>query len=138
MSPLGAPRSPVLGLDLKMDMSSQSLKRGNVSPFARVRPQRSGKKDAFHQIPFLVNSKNKANNKDLSRKPNPVANTNDTEVSKASMHCLSTSRAFSDIFGKRSDLSDFNKKNQIIMARHLRKHQFQKRHVRKAARMQPL
>ncbi|GFY06982.1 hypothetical protein TNCV_4202541 [Trichonephila clavipes] len=35
-------------------------RRGNVSPFARVRPQRWGKKDAFHQIPFLVNSKNRA------------------------------------------------------------------------------
>ncbi|GFW32317.1 hypothetical protein TNCV_674761 [Trichonephila clavipes] len=37
------------------------IRRGNVSPFARVRPQRWGKKDAFHQIPFLVNSKNRAN-----------------------------------------------------------------------------
>ncbi|GFY06985.1 hypothetical protein TNCV_4202561 [Trichonephila clavipes] len=36
-------------------------RRGNVSPFARVRPQRWGKKVAFHQIPFLVNSKNRAN-----------------------------------------------------------------------------
>ncbi|GFV46890.1 hypothetical protein TNCV_4289691 [Trichonephila clavipes] len=34
--------------------------RGNVSPFARVRPQRWGKRDAFHQIPFLVNSKSRA------------------------------------------------------------------------------
>ncbi|GFU77685.1 hypothetical protein TNCV_4968291 [Trichonephila clavipes] len=36
-------------------------RRGNVPPFARVRPQRWGKKDAFHQIRFLVNSKNRAN-----------------------------------------------------------------------------
>ncbi|GFX61908.1 hypothetical protein TNCV_3777191 [Trichonephila clavipes] len=40
---------------------SAPSRRGNVSPFARVRPQRWGKKDAFHQIPFLVNSKNRAN-----------------------------------------------------------------------------
>ncbi|GFY11044.1 hypothetical protein TNCV_4470311 [Trichonephila clavipes] len=33
-------------------------RRGNVSPFARVRPQRWGKKDAFHRIPFLVNRAN--------------------------------------------------------------------------------
>ncbi|GFU64364.1 hypothetical protein TNCV_2512731, partial [Trichonephila clavipes] len=33
-------------------------KRGNVSPFARVRPQKWGKKDAFHRIPFLVNRAN--------------------------------------------------------------------------------
>ncbi|GFU66117.1 hypothetical protein TNCV_2857901 [Trichonephila clavipes] len=32
--------------------------RGNVSPFARVCPQRLGKKDAFHRIPFLVNRAN--------------------------------------------------------------------------------
>ncbi|GFS61378.1 hypothetical protein TNCV_3105581 [Trichonephila clavipes] len=33
-------------------------RRGNVSPFARVRPQRWGKKDAFHRIPFFVNRAN--------------------------------------------------------------------------------
>ncbi|GFV99699.1 integrase catalytic domain-containing protein [Trichonephila clavipes] len=33
-------------------------RRGNASPFARVRPQRWGKKDAFHRIPFLVNRAN--------------------------------------------------------------------------------
>ncbi|GFW66503.1 hypothetical protein TNCV_3310221 [Trichonephila clavipes] len=33
-------------------------RRGNVSPFARVRPQRWGKKDVFHRIPFLVNRAN--------------------------------------------------------------------------------
>ncbi|GFU75343.1 hypothetical protein TNCV_3510281 [Trichonephila clavipes] len=34
------------------------IRRGNVSHFARVRPQRWDKKDAFHQIPFLVNRAN--------------------------------------------------------------------------------
>ncbi|GFT65846.1 hypothetical protein TNCV_2129031 [Trichonephila clavipes] len=37
---------------------SRIQKRGNVSPFARVRPQRWGRKDAFHRIPVLVNRAN--------------------------------------------------------------------------------
>ncbi|GFS60800.1 hypothetical protein TNCV_2001881 [Trichonephila clavipes] len=43
---------------ISFDWSRVSVWRGNVSPFARVRPQRWGKKDAFHQIPFLVNRAN--------------------------------------------------------------------------------
>ncbi|GFU04478.1 hypothetical protein TNCV_1080391 [Trichonephila clavipes] len=29
-------------------------RRGKVAPFARVRPQRWGKKNTFHRIPFLI------------------------------------------------------------------------------------